>query len=221
MLWISGYFDLGWFGLLHCTGCRRIASLAHCKASQLLFFDNESALQEHFSTARLYFECLWEMLFVSEGKSWRLPSICTSRTTVTRIVLNDNVCWCHMLFDEEKSNVALFDAMLYYDCTCTPYVRMQSVCLLKVIEASTVNSCEHLPADCEAATLRGCRRAWCHCRVPGLSGSMAMERHDWHMVVSWNEGIPKSSILVGFSIINHPFGGTPMAMETHISTKWF
>ena len=30
-----------------------------------------------------------------------------------------------------------------------------------------------------------------------------------HMGVSKNNGIPKSSILVGFSIINHPFWGTP------------
>ena len=30
------------------------------------------------------------------------------------------------------------------------------------------------------------------------------------MEVSWNGGIPKSSILMGFSIINHPFEGTPI-----------
>ena len=31
-----------------------------------------------------------------------------------------------------------------------------------------------------------------------------------YVVVSWNRGTPKSSILVGFSIINHPFWGTPI-----------
>ena len=36
------------------------------------------------------------------------------------------------------------------------------------------------------------------------------------MMVSINGGTPKSSILVGFSIINRPFGGTPMIMETPI-----
>ena len=30
------------------------------------------------------------------------------------------------------------------------------------------------------------------------------------MEVSWNGGTPKSSILIGFSIANHPFGGTPV-----------
>ena len=30
-----------------------------------------------------------------------------------------------------------------------------------------------------------------------------------HMGVSKNSGTPKSSILIGFSIINHPFGGPP------------
>ena len=33
---------------------------------------------------------------------------------------------------------------------------------------------------------------------------------------SWNGGTPKSSIWVGFSVINHPFWGTPMTMETPI-----
>ena len=31
--------------------------------------------------------------------------------------------------------------------------------------------------------------------------------------------INKSSILTAFSIINHPFGGTPMTMETSISLE--
>ena len=36
-----------------------------------------------------------------------------------------------------------------------------------------------------------------------------------HMDVSENNGTPKSSILVGFSIINHPFWGTPI-LETSV-----
>ena len=35
--------------------------------------------------------------------------------------------------------------------------------------------------------------------------------------VSENYGTPKSSILIGFSIINHPFWGTPIFGHTHIS----
>ena len=35
--------------------------------------------------------------------------------------------------------------------------------------------------------------------------------------VSENSGTPKSSILIGFSIINHPFGGTLIFGNTHIS----
>ena len=38
-----------------------------------------------------------------------------------------------------------------------------------------------------------------------------------HMDVSENSGTPKSSILVGFSIINHPFWGTPIFGNSHIS----
>ena len=36
------------------------------------------------------------------------------------------------------------------------------------------------------------------------------------MGVSKNNGTPKSSILVGFSIINHPFWGTPIFGNTHM-----
>ena len=32
-----------------------------------------------------------------------------------------------------------------------------------------------------------------------------------------NRGTPKSSILIGFSIINHPFWGTPIFGNTHVS----
>ena len=34
--------------------------------------------------------------------------------------------------------------------------------------------------------------------------------------VSKNRGTPKSSILIGFSIINHPFWGTSIFGNTHI-----
>ena len=37
------------------------------------------------------------------------------------------------------------------------------------------------------------------------------------MGISKNRGTPKSSSLIGFSIINHPFSGTPIFGNTHIS----
>ena len=37
-----------------------------------------------------------------------------------------------------------------------------------------------------------------------------------YMDVSENSGTPKLSILMGFSIINHPFWGTPIFGNTHI-----
>ena len=39
------------------------------------------------------------------------------------------------------------------------------------------------------------------------------------MGVSKNNGTPKSSILIGFSIINHPFWGTPIFGNIHINLK--
>ena len=38
-----------------------------------------------------------------------------------------------------------------------------------------------------------------------------------YMGVSKNRGTPKSSILIGFSIINHPFWGIPIFGNTRIS----
>ena len=43
----------------------------------------------------------------------------------------------------------------------------------------------------------------------------------YHMGVSKNRGTPKSAILIGFSIINHPFWGTPIFGNTHILSCFF
>ena len=40
-----------------------------------------------------------------------------------------------------------------------------------------------------------------------------------YMDVSENSGTPKSSILIGFSIIHHPFWGTPIFGNTHMRTR--
>ena len=49
---------------------------------------------------------------------------------------------------------------------------------------------------------------------PKNSNSLGWTGH--HMGVSKNRGAPKSSILIGFSIINHPFWGTPIFGNIHI-----
>ena len=41
------------------------------------------------------------------------------------------------------------------------------------------------------------------------------------MDVSEISGTPKSSILIGFSIINHPFWGPPIFGNTHIGDKLY
>ena len=43
--------------------------------------------------------------------------------------------------------------------------------------------------------------------------------HKYDMGVSKNNGTPKSSILIGFSIINHPFWGTPIFGNNHIDSS--
>ena len=47
-------------------------------------------------------------------------------------------------------------------------------------------------------------------------GVMSSETDSPYMDVSKNRGTPKSSILIGISIINHPFWGTPIFGNTHI-----
>ena len=42
------------------------------------------------------------------------------------------------------------------------------------------------------------------------------EKNKFHMGVFKNSGTPKSSILIGFSITNHPFWSTPIVGSTHI-----
>ena len=56
-------------------------------------------------------------------------------------------------------------------------------------------------------------------RIPQNKGGSAIlpfeSRRFFHLGVSKNRGTPKSSILIGFSIINHPFWGTPTFGKTH------
>ena len=47
--------------------------------------------------------------------------------------------------------------------------------------------------------------------------NMKLEHYIYiYMGVSKNKGTPKSSILIRFSTINHPFWGTPIFGNTHI-----
>ena len=55
----------------------------------------------------------------------------------------------------------------------------------------------------------------------GFSLILAVKETLKHMGVSVNGGTPRSSILIGFSIMNHPFWGTPMFGNTHIETLDF
>ena len=60
-----------------------------------------------------------------------------------------------------------------------------------------------------------------HPRVVGLGNSEPSTVTKYsNMGVSKNSGTPKSSNLIGFSIINHPFWGTPIFGNTHIPWLW-
>ena len=53
-----------------------------------------------------------------------------------------------------------------------------------------------------------------------LYGKVLMFLGYWEMGVSKNKGTPKSSILIGFSSINHPFWGTLIFGNTQMDEKW-
>ena len=55
-------------------------------------------------------------------------------------------------------------------------------------------------------------------RTPEYAAAFFRE-HPKHMDVSENSGTPKSSILIGFSIINHPFWGNTIFGNTHMSYR--
>ena len=62
-----------------------------------------------------------------------------------------------------------------------------------------------------ASEARGPRR-----KLPSYQVSLGQKYIKHEMGVSYNGGIPKSSILKGFSIINHPFWGIPIFGNTQI-----
>ena len=58
------------------------------------------------------------------------------------------------------------------------------------------------------------------CKNSSLVWESVLETNK-HMGVSENNGTPKSSILIGFSIIYHPFWGTSIFGNTHIQKSCF
>ena len=57
--------------------------------------------------------------------------------------------------------------------------------------------------------------------IPKIAQYVFLEMFFLYMAVSKNRGgPPKSSILIGFSLINHPFWGTPIFGNTHILQRF-
>ena len=72
----------------------------------------------------------------------------------------------------------------------------------------------HSVCFCQNDPRLGGAQTACRCLV-NFEGEMFW-RNLSSMDVSENSGTPKSSILIGFSIINHPFWGTPIFGNIHI-----
>ena len=77
---------------------------------------------------------------------------------------------------------------------------------------NTTNPIPWKPVDCMGGRLSSLN-------IESLSNRVVyphVENFTAHMVVSENSGTPKSSILIGFSFINHPFWGTPVLGNPHV-----
>ena len=82
--------------------------------------------------------------------------------------------------------------------------------LLQLIRSCKVRCCEETP---------NCRPLTKVLKIQAIQPQpQRMFLHRLHMGVSKNWGTPKSSMLIGFSIINHPFG-VPLFLETPIWTS--
>ena len=86
-----------------------------------------------------------------------------------------------------------------------------------------VKKSSHFPGlNClQAPFTLQCYTSW---HLPWEKSKMTQKQKTWrrrhtfiHMDVSENGGTPKSSILIGFSIINHPFWGTRIFGNIHIT----
>ena len=55
-----------------------------------------------------------------------------------------------------------------------------------------------------------------HVKIMGVDGNEGLAMCFLDMDVSENSGTPKSSILLGVSIINHPFWGTTIFGNIHM-----
>ena len=78
---------------------------------------------------------------------------------------------------------------------------------IQLLAAPSLQSCRAL--DIPSSICRSQHTPWTSKHDALLSDKV-------HMGVSENNGTPKSWILIGFSIINHPFWGTSIFGNTHI-----
>ena len=103
-------------------------------------------------------------------------------------------------------------------------------CALRLILVRTTNSST---PECESSYTMFSQRFPCHrCLFWGPSGTLKIVLQAgtpkvkmnsvWSNIdVSKNSGTPKSSILIGFSIINHPFWSTSIFGNPHIAVQQF
>ena len=103
-----------------------------------------------------------------------------------------------------KWMVKIMENPIKMDDLGVPPFKETSICFVIIIIS---NHIQHIKASNEKQAVKNRRNS--------LKPTMLL-RWFFYMDVSENSGTPKSSILVGFSIVNHPFWGTITLGNPHI-----
>ncbi len=124
----------------------------------------------------------------------------------------DNCEWCfpHILYHEIHLLILKLQINLWMKLLLC--VEMEHLANLRFFATIKNTNClilfvgQNIGPKSQHATLRKVQKVyWTSC----------------HLVVSKNNGTPKSSILIGFSIVNHPFWDTPIFGNTHFGISNF
>ena len=119
----------------------------------------------------------------------------------------------------------LYTYIIWYICQifhqCLPHFNPRACCSIKLTPAHLFTSqmmcCLRFPVGLKMIIVKmptklGSLEGF-HVGTPYIERLLFVK---FQLDVSENRGTPKSSMLIGFSIINHPFWGTPIFGNTHL-----
>ena len=88
--------------------------------------------------------------------------------------------------------------------------------IAEVLLMATRKSSVKIPVEEEEMVVE---KSWKKTKQDRMLAVLPLPRNSGQVGVSKNNGIPKSSILIGFSTINHPFWATPIFGNTQVMVR--